>query len=227
MPIWIPLLAIAALFALLAVWELYFCEGAHLGRRSVIWTYNLAATRYDGIKRFDPEWERRTLGEPVATVFGDLHGVRMLDVGAGTARLGRALGAAGGLNGTLWALEPSRKMLELGRSFPLAFPSHWVQAWSQPLPFADESFDLVASLEMLEFTPHPERTLREMVRVLRRDGWLVVSNRIGWQARLILGHYFSRQALQELLEEAGMIDVQVFPWQMDYDLVWGYKPDGE
>jgi ubiquinone/menaquinone biosynthesis C-methylase UbiE len=220
---WIAI-GIAALIVLLAVWELYFCEGAHLGRQSVIWTYDVAATRYDGIKRFDPDWEQRTLGEPVTTVFGDLHGIRLLDVGAGTGRLARAMGAAGGFNGTLWALEPSRKMLEIGRSFDVPFPSQWVQGWSDPLPFGDRSFDLVASLEMLEFTPHPARTLREMVRVLRDDGWLLVSNRVGWQARLILGHYLSRSAMRALLEDAGLVDVQVFPWQMDYDLVWGYKP---
>jgi ubiquinone/menaquinone biosynthesis C-methylase UbiE len=115
-------------------------------------------------------------------------------------------------------------MLDLGRSFSLPYPSQWVQGWSQPLPFANESFDLVASLEMLEFTPGPAGTLREMARVLRRDGWLLVSNRIGWQARLIFGHYFSQGALRQILEDAGLVDVQFFPWQMDYDLVWGYKP---
>lgn len=220
---WIALIIFLTV-VLLALWELYFCEGAHLGRRSVIWTYNVAARRYDGIKRFDPDWERRTLGEPVVTVFGDLHCVRLLDVGAGTGRLARAVEAAGGLQGTLWELEPSRNMLELGRSFYLSYPAHWVRGWSQPLPFADDSFDLVASIEMLEFTPSPARTLREMVRVLRGDGWLLVSNRIGWQARLILGHYFSQRALRRLLENAGLVDIQFFPWQMDYDLVWGYKP---
>jgi ubiquinone/menaquinone biosynthesis C-methylase UbiE len=220
---WIAL-AVGLTLLLLAIWELYFCEGAHLGRRTVIWTYDVAARRYDGIKSFDPDWERHTLGEPVRTVFEGLYGVRLLDVGAGTGRLARALGAAGGVRGTLWALEPSREMLDLGRGFSLPFPSHWVQGWSQPLPFADASFDLVASLEMLEFTPHPERTLKEMVRVLHPDGWLLVSNRIGWQARLILGHFFSAKRLSRLLEDAGLIDVQVFPWQMDYDLVWGYKP---
>ena len=221
---WIALAIAFIVFLLLAVWELYFCEGAHLGRRSVVWTYDVAARRYDGIKRFDPDWERRTLGEPVSTVFGDLQGVRLLDVGAGTGRLARAVEAAGGLKGDLWALEPSRNMLDLGRAFQVSYPTCWVQGWSQPLPFADQSFDLVASLEMLEFTPRPARTLREMVRVLRTDGWLLVSNRIGWQARLILGHSFSRTRLQRVLEDAGLVDIQFFAWQMDYDLVWGYKP---
>jgi SAM-dependent methyltransferase len=220
---WIAL-AVAAVLLLLAVWELYFCEGAHLGRRSVVWTYDLAANRYDGIKRFDPDWERRTLGEPVRTLFGDLQGIRLLDVGAGTGRFARALGSAGGLSGTLWALEPSRRMLDIGRSFELPLNGHWVQGWSVPLPFADSCFDLVASLEVLEFTPRPAATLQEMVRVLRPDGWLLVTNRIGWQARLIVGHHFTRETLRTTLERAGLAEIQFFSWQLDYDLVWAYKP---
>ncbi len=223
MPFAIALILLAAL-VVLGIWELVICEGAHLGRRSVVWTYNLAAGRYDGIKRFDPDWEKRTLGEPVANVMGSLQGARVLDVGAGTGRLARALASAGGLDGVVYAAEPSLGMLRLGRAFEVPFPSRWVQAWSDPLPFASETFDLVTSLEMLEFTPHPGRTLAEMVRVLRRDGWLLTTHRIGWEARLILGHTYTRRELQARLEQAGLEAVQFFGWQLDYDLVWGYKP---
>ena len=40
---------------------------------------------------------------------------------------------------------------------------------------ADASFDLVISLEALEFFPRPRRALAEMSRVLRPGGALVVS----------------------------------------------------
>jgi ubiquinone/menaquinone biosynthesis C-methylase UbiE len=223
MTVWI-LIAVAALLAILAIWELYVCEAAHLGRRSVVWTYDLAATRYDGIKRFDADWEKRTLGEPVAHVLGSLEGVRVLDVGAGTGRLTRALASAGGLDGAVYSVEPSHSMLNLGRGFSSPFPSRWIQAWSDPLPFPAGTFDLVTAFEMIEFTPHPDRTLAEMIRVLRSDGWLLTTNRIGWEASLILGHTFSREKLQALLEAGGLEAVQFFAWQLDYDLVWGYKP---
>ena len=62
---WIVLL-IAGLIGLIAVWELWICEGAHLGRRAVVFLYDLTARRYERIKRFDPAWERQYLGEPFA-----------------------------------------------------------------------------------------------------------------------------------------------------------------
>src|SRR3972149_526504 len=62
---------IAALAAVaLLTWELWICEGAHFGRRFVAWLYEISARRYDGIKQFDPDWERRFLGESVANALG-------------------------------------------------------------------------------------------------------------------------------------------------------------
>jgi hypothetical protein len=58
----------------LLVWELWICEGAHLGRRFVVSMYDLAADRYDSIKHFDPDWERRFLGEALAGAIGSLPG---------------------------------------------------------------------------------------------------------------------------------------------------------
>ena len=53
---WIAII-IAGLIGLLAVWELWICEGAHLGRRAVVFLYDITARRYERIKCFDPEWE--------------------------------------------------------------------------------------------------------------------------------------------------------------------------
>ncbi len=49
----------------------------------------------------------------------------------------------------------------------------------QPLPFADDSFDLVYANFVVEHLEHPERTFAEWRRVLRRGGRLVLltSNR--------------------------------------------------
>ncbi len=45
------------------------------------------------------------------------------------------------------------------------------------LPFADESFDLVISTEMLEHDPRPWLTFPEMTRVLRRGGHMLLTAR--------------------------------------------------
>jgi len=229
----LPLLLIVAL-VLLVVWELWVCEGAHLGRRVVVWLYDLAAKRYDGIKQFDADWERRFLGEPLDKILSELPGARLLDLGAGTARTFRALGGTpltqnseGALqpsgNGLLVGVEPSAAMMNLGRK-KVGLVPEWIQAWAVPLPFAHASFDVAVCLEVLEFTPHPRRTIAEIVRVLRPGGWALLTNRIGWQAPLILGRTVSRQRYPDYLRELGFEAVEVFPWQVDYDIAWARKP---
>jgi len=163
----------------LAIWELWICEGAHLGRGFVVWLYDLAAFRYEKIKQFDPVWERRFLGEPLTVVSSEMKNARILDIGAGTGRIARTLSPMQTFQGMLTSLEPSRRMLALGRRLTPPGSTIWVQAWSVPLPFAEGSFDIVVSLEMLEFTPKPLVTLTEMVRVLCPGGWLLVTNRVG------------------------------------------------
>lgn len=210
--------------ALLAYWEFSICEGAHLGRRAVVWLYDLTSPQYNSIKQFDPDWEQRFLGEPVAIVMGSLEGSRMLDVGAGTGRLAWALNLGGGFHGRLIAVEAARGMIRRSLPVDAEFDLAWVQAWAEPLPFNQREFDLVASLEVLEFTPDPRATLRELVRVLRPGGWLLVTNRIGWQAPLILGRTFSPDEFPQVLKDLDLVDVEVFPWQEDYDLAWARKP---
>jgi len=213
------------LLILLAVWELWVCEGAHLGRRFVVAMYNMAANRYDSIKDFDAAWERRFLGEPLAQALGSLPGPRILDVGAGTGRTARALLPLLRGEGLLAAVEPSRRMQLVGSGHVADPRSSWVRAWAHPLPFADDTFDLVVTLEMLEFTPAPRRALQEMVRVLRPGGWLLTTNRVGAQAPWILGRTFPRPAFPELLERLGLEGVETHAWQVEYDLHWARKPD--
>ena len=217
------LILIVCLIIGLAIWELWVCEGAHLGRRFVVWLYNLAAFRYEKIKQFDPIWERKFLGEPLAAAVSGLKDALILDVGAGTGRLARALFPAPYFQGTLISLEPSWPMLSKGLSLTTPGSTTWVQAWAVPLPFANESFDVVSSLEVLEFTPQPLVTMAELVRVLRKGGWLIVTNRVSREAPLILGRTFPRDDFLKILEELGLVDINVYIWQVDYDLAWARK----
>jgi SAM-dependent methyltransferase len=64
------------------------------------------------------------------------------------------------------------------------------------LPFADSAFDLVLSADVVEASADPERAVRELVRVLRPGGTIVVVWPRGpWRAaRRILGALPSRPA---------------------------------
>lgn len=208
----------------LLIWELYIAEGAHLGRRFVRWLYELTASRYNWIKGYDRDWEIRYLGEPVAQVLGTLERARVLDVGAGTGRLAWALEQSKRFEDPIICLEPSGSMINQQLPGNGTVERRWLQAWAASLPFESNCFDLVASLEVLEFTPDPSRSLHELVRVLRPGGWLLLTNRIGWQAPLIVGRTVDSERFPQFLEAHGMTEVEVFHWQMDYDLAWARKP---
>lgn len=208
---------------LVAIWELWICEGAHLGQRIVVWLYDLTAPYYEGIKQFDPDWEKHFLGEPVAGVAKGFAPADILDIGSGTGRLARALLPLEEFNGRLVCLEPSACMIRQALEIPASTKAEWVRAWSSPLPFGPQSFDIVVSLEMLEFVPDQSALIREMVRVLRPGGWLLVTNRIGREARMIFGKTQPTHKLMDRLTEAGLVAIERFPWQRTYDIIWARR----
>ena len=88
----------------------------------------------------------------------DVHGARVLDVGAGTGVASRAALAAGAAN--VVGLDISAPMLGAGRG---AFAP--VQADAAALPFRAAAFDLVVAACCLGHLPEPEQALRETHRV--------------------------------------------------------------
>ncbi len=81
------------------------------------------------------------------------------------------------------------------------------------LPFADESFDTVLSVQVLEHTPDPAALLVEMARVLRRDGVLILSAPFSFRLHEEPHDYFrfSPHGLRLLCEGAGLIIEEMEP----------------
>jgi SAM-dependent methyltransferase len=122
------------------------------------------------------------------------------------------------LDGLLVCLEPSRRMLSLGRRLTAHPAVAWVRGWSLPLPFPAAAFDFVVSLEMLEFTPNPRRTVQELVRVLRPGGWLLITNRVS-RERWIFGRTVRRaDSCVPGIRRPGRHRRPA--WQVGYDLAW-------
>ena len=225
---WLPCsILFLALLAVLVYWELVIAEGAHLGPRVVVWLYDLVAPRYEKIKKFDLETEADLVGLPLteALLAANVDKPRVLDVAAGDGRVARALMRQIAFDGAVTSLDLSTRMVAQGRGECAAWPdrAHWLLGPADPLPFASEAFDAVTCLEALEFLPDARAALAECLRVLRAGGVLMVTNRVGFEARLIVGKTFSRPAFAQLLGEFPIEDVRIHPWQVDYDLAWGRK----
>lgn len=214
---------------LLLYWELIIAEGAHLGPRVVIPLYDWVAGRYDhDIKHFDPQTESEILGLPLASELAAVDAPRVLDVAAGTGRVARALLREVAFDGTVVSAELAARMLAAGREAGAAWPERlaWVRTPAGQLPFPDHVFDCVTCLEALEFLPDARAALRECRRVLKPGGLLVTTNRVDWQARLIVGKTFSRAAFRQWLADLELEVLRVEPWLVEYDLAWTRTPGG-
>ena len=230
MEAWLLTLALLGALALLAAglyWELIVAEGAHLGPHVVVWLYDLVAGRYERIKNFQRDLDDNYLGWPLTVTLAEVEAPRVLDVAAGTGRAARSLLRQVAFGGAVVNVELSARMLEEGRRLTAAWPGQaaWVRGPADRLPFASNAFDVVMCLEALEFFPDSRAALAECVRVLRPGGWLVVTNRVGLSAALMVGKTFSRAAFRRLLEAYPLEAVRVEPWQVEYDLARGRKSE--
>ncbi|MCA9876047.1 MAG: class I SAM-dependent methyltransferase [Anaerolineales bacterium] len=224
--IWIlSIILIFILLGALVYWLVVITEGVYLGRRAVVWMYDLTAHKYDNIKQFEEEAERLFVVRPFLKHLPAHPAPLILDVAAGTGRVPYFLLEEPSFNGRVVALEPSRKMLAV--AVPKLRPFHQraalVAGTAVPLPFPANTFHGVTCLEALEFFPSDEAALREMARVLRPGGSLMVTRRRGWEAQTFVGRYRDTEQFEALLADLGFSDVKTLPWQVDYDQVFARK----
>lgn len=216
-----------ALAGILAWLLLIRTEGVFLGRKTVIWLYDIYAHRYDDIKQFDAYNEDYYLAQPILQRLPHVRAPLALDVATGTGRLPLALLEQPSFQGRVIGLDLSRKMLSVAaeKLAPFGERAILMHHAAESLPFPDDTFDLVTCLEALEFMMDPIAVLREQVRVLRPGGLLVLTNRQGLDARLMPGHTFAHDRFERLLcDDLGLQNVAIDPWQVDYRIVWATKP---
>jgi SAM-dependent methyltransferase len=81
------------------------------------------------------------------------------------------------------------------------------------LPFPDESFDTVLSVQVLEHTPDPAALVVEMARVLRADGLLILTAPFSFRLHEEPHDYFrfSDHGLRELCARAGLVIEDMAP----------------
>lgn len=225
----IILLILLALIIAFLYWQLILAEGTYLGKRVVAWLYDVVATRYNSIKQYDPDDDARFLGEPLTLSLQGEAEPLVLDVATGTSRLPLALCQQPLFHGRIIALDNARRMLREATRYVAAHRERvtWVWAHAVPLPFDDNTFDLVTCLEALEFMPDTRAALAECARVLKPGGLLLVSNRIATGAKVMPGKTFSKAKFEAVLQAVGQSDVTTQTWQFDYDLIWSIKPDDQ
>jgi len=105
-------------------------------------------------------------------------GVEVLDVGTGTGDDARTLAALVAPHGKVVGLDRSPDMIAEARrrTEGSGLPIEFVQGDAQALAFPDASFDRCRAERVLIHLPDPVAAVREMVRVTRPGGLVVVSD---------------------------------------------------
>ena len=226
---WIVIAVAILALGLVMYWLFVVTEGVYLGRRMVIWLYDVTAKKYDGIKQFDAGHERQTIVEPLLNGLTGEASYWVLDVATGTGRVPALLLKSPNFTGRIVGLDAAGKMLALASAKLNALSNGQnkrtvlVQQVAEALPFPEDTFSAVTCLEALEFFPSEVNALREMVRVLRPGGFLMTTRRRGYEARLFIGRYRSTEEFEDLLGDLGLIEVTRNHWQVNYDLVTARK----
>lgn len=116
------------------------------------------------------------LEEPeIDRLFGDVRGLEIADVGCGTGRHARRLAAHGA---RVTGIDFSEGMLAKAREKCAGLPSPpnlIFHDLGTPLPFADQSFDRVLSALVLDHVPDLAAHFRDLSRVCRSAGSVIVS----------------------------------------------------
>lgn len=144
--------------------------------RKVREVFHSVAHRYDlmndvmsaGMHRL---WKRFTI-----EVSGVREGDRVLDIAGGTGDLSRLFSRRIGSSGQLVLTDINAAMLGIGRDRLLdeGLPTPAVQCDAEKLPFPDDYFDCVCVAFGLRNMTHKEQALKEMRRVLKPGGRLLV-----------------------------------------------------
>jgi ubiquinone/menaquinone biosynthesis C-methylase UbiE len=165
-------------------------------------------------------------------------GLRCLDVGCGNGYAVRAMAERVGLDGLAVGVDVSPEMIRRALDFPDTPPNARFQpAPADRLPFEDESFDRLLSVEVLYYLPDPLAALKEWSRVLKPGGSLWVMSDFYqenpysacWDDLIDLPmQYLPEARYRELLEKAGFTAVfsdRLFnPTPLNLDEITGFKP---
>jgi SAM-dependent methyltransferase len=108
----------------------------------------------------------------------DLGGVEsVLDVGSGVGHWGRLVARLVSPTATVTGIDPEARWVQEAtrRAEPYGARFHYQQGVAEALPFDDGTFDLVTCQTVLIHTVDPRAAIREMLRVVRPGGQLVVA----------------------------------------------------
>ncbi len=103
----------------------------------------------------------------------DLSGKLVLEAGCGAGRFTEGLLAKGA---QLVSSDLSSAVEVNLENFPLSDHHVIIQADINDMPYADESFDIVICLGVIQHTPSPEETIASLFKLVKKGGTLIIDH---------------------------------------------------
>ena len=113
-------------------------------------------------------------------------GTRLLDVACGSGQLG-LIAARRGVSVTGVDIATNAILAARGRAASEGLAVRFDEGDAEELPYADASFDVVATIYGAMFAPRPDRVASEMLRVCRPGGRIAMGN---WTKEGFVGQMF-------------------------------------
>ena len=221
---WIVIIAVVIVILFLLDREIYRYEGIHIGPRLQAWLYDRWAEKYDHDKKDGQLQDEEMLAKPLLVKLSNIPNPFILDVATGTGRLPFALTSQTEFTGHIIAVDISNGMLKQAAKKLSTHREHveLMQYDAFPLPFPDETFDVVSCVEALELIGEKQAAVKELARVLRPGGILLTSRGTEESGRGIV--VISAEMLTSLLQNAGFENVEITPWWRVFNRVFAHKP---
>lgn len=144
---------------------------------------------------------------------GDVAGLDVLDAGCGAGPLAAQLHARGA---RVSGFDLSARMVDLARERLPEDVDLRVADLGEPLPYADERFDLVCASLVLHYLRDWEEPLAEIRRVLRPGGRLIASVNHPLAFAMTENRYFTLEQYELRHEFAGR-EASLFMWHRTLD----------
>ena len=179
--------------------------------------FNQIADSWD--KRFQTE-ALTTFLEQLVPKFGLTRGQKVLDVGVGTGILIPFLLQAIGPTGHVTAIDYAEKMVEVCRSKYACLPDVTVDVQKvEKLDLPSESFDAITCFGLFPHIENKEEALRQMKRVLKPNGKLIIAHALS-SAEIKAHHHNASPAvakdvlpekatMKQLLKQAGFTRIHI------------------
>jgi MPBQ/MSBQ methyltransferase len=171
--------------------------------------YNVLSSAYDLL---NPYLYTSSMRSKVTKLVDHSKPLRILDVGCGTGYTTAAILRLNNVRETVGIDQNHRQLQRAARKLTVEKTRlSLFQGEAENLPFKDESFDAVVSVGAVEYFPNPERALKDMARVVKHRGRIVVGGpELDWFKKVLLHKVFYAPAardFEDMFNRVGLLNV--------------------